>query len=250
MGFGINGFSGISKMAPNDLVKSMTEKKTGKTDAPVKQEKDFAALKAQKNDVAKKTSALDSKVNLSEGAQKILDEMKEKFGNTDFYVADFANDEEAGQILANSTKDYGVVIKPEELEKMATEEEYKEKIFQTITDAQTTLDDFRENLSEEEQASVKRVGFSIGDDGKVNYFAELEKAGKAQAERIKKHREEKAEEVKKEEKKAEKEQQQPPAVRSYVKADSIDDLTSKLREFLEKDESVIAAARPHIDFTA
>ena len=248
MSFGISGFGGLSG---NDMVKSLTGQGGPKKLEKAKEKEADAGLLAKKNDPALRASSADSKVKLSDRAQKVLDELKEKYGNTDFYVADFKSEEEAGQILANSTKDYGVVIKPEELEKMAEDAEYKDKIFQTISDAQSTLDEFRENLSEEEKGSVKRVGFSIGDDGKVSYFAELEKAGKAQSERIKKQREEKAEEAKAEEKKAEKaKEKEPPTVRSYVKAESMDELGAKLREFLEKDESAIAAEAPRIDFSA
>ncbi|MCR5747786.1 MAG: DUF6033 family protein, partial [Lachnospiraceae bacterium] len=155
----------------------------------------------------------------------------------------------------NSTKEFGVVIKPEELEKMAESEEYKEKIFNTISDTQDQLNEFKDNLSDEEKASVKSVGISIGDDGKVSFFAELEKAGKAQAERIQARKEKQAEEEKAEEKKLEKEKEKErlepkePVVRKYVQSDSLDSLASKIRDFLNSDSDEILM-QSHFDLKA
>ena len=123
------------------------------------------------------------KTKLSDKAQKVLDELKEKYGNTDFFVADYSSDEEAGQILSNSTKEFGVVITPDELEKMADDEKYKEKFSGIISDSEKSLSDYMNGLSDDDRSSVKSIGFSIKDDGTVNYFAEIEKQLKAIADK-------------------------------------------------------------------
>ncbi|MCR5748479.1 MAG: DUF6033 family protein, partial [Lachnospiraceae bacterium] len=142
MNFDIKGYG---HMGQNDLIKGLQGLK--KPSEPKKTEENSTDAYIQNNYKAENTSSVDNKVELSDGAKKILEELKEKYGNTDFFVADFSNDEEAGRILSNSTKEFGVVIKPEELEKMAESEEYKEKIFNTISDTQDQLNEFKDNLS-------------------------------------------------------------------------------------------------------
>lgn len=250
MSFGINGYGNIGQ---NDLLKGLAGARKPANSGKKTDQKDSDAY-IQKNTQPDRISS-ETRTELSDGAKKVLDELKEKYGNTDFFVADFANDEEASRILSNSTNEFGVVIKPEELERMAADSGYKEKIFNTISDSQQQLDEFKESLSDDQKAAVKSVGISIGDDGQVSFFAELEKAGKAQAERIRAKREEKSEEKKAEEKDAEKVKEKErlekrePTVRKYVQSDNLDDLASKITEFLNSDNDE-EALKPHFDFKA
>ncbi|MCR4909291.1 MAG: DUF6033 family protein [Lachnospiraceae bacterium] len=143
---------------------------------------------------------------LSEAAKSLLDELKQKYGNVDFMVANYSSDEEAQEILSRGTKEYSVLIEPELLEKMAADEETKNKYVGIIEDSMAKIDEAREELTkagEENGGQVDRIGISISSDGTVSYFAELSKATAAQKERIEKNLEKKAEEKKEEEKKAE-----------------------------------------------
>ena len=54
------------------------------------------ANKADKADKAEKNNS----VNLSDKAKKLLDELKKKYGNMDFIVADYETDEEAAEYLS------------------------------------------------------------------------------------------------------------------------------------------------------
>lgn len=149
-----------------------------------------------KNTAAAKNS---SKVELSSGAKKLLKELHNTYGNTDFMVANYETEEEAAAYLARGTGDYSVLLTPEELEKMAADEDYKKKNLKTLDDAVAKLDDMKNQLGDKGE-DVKRVGLTIGDDGKVSYFAELEKSSEKQRERIEKQRATKKEEAAKAEK--------------------------------------------------
>lgn len=64
---------------------------------------------------------------LSQGAKDLLNEMQKKYGDMDFFVADYSSDDEAQRYLSRGSKEYSVLIEPELLEKMAADESVKEK---------------------------------------------------------------------------------------------------------------------------
>lgn len=250
MGIGINGFGNLQ----DNIIKSFGDRSAEAKD----RKKEFGNYKdtfEHGYDPAA-AGAYDKKLNmihnveksensgpeLSERAQKLLEELKEKFGNTDFFVANYSSEEEASRILSGTEKEYGVLMTADELEKMAADEEYKEKIFGIIEQGQNTIDEFKNSLSEEELASVKSVGFTVSDDGTMKFFAELQKQSEKNAERIEKIREERRSEEKKtedrQEKRIDEEEGKFPMVRRFVKADSIGELADALRDFLEAKEKV------------
>ena len=153
-----------------------------------------------------------------------------------------------------------MLIDPKTLEEMATDEEVKEKYLQVMEDSRTQLSDMIEELDDEEEQQIKRVGVSIDRDGTVSYFAELEKTNAKQQERIEKSREEKAEKEKKAEKneKAEKQEEalqkaaSDKRKKAFVEADSIEELLEKIRSFNwdEVQETEVKRMGGKIDFTA
>ncbi len=175
---------------------------------------------------------------LSAGAQKVLDELKQKYGNMDFMVADFENADEARDILSRSSKEFSVLFSAEELEKMASDESYKEKNIGRIESAVAFSNRINEQFgygTGDPTVGVKQVGVSFNSDGTVSYFAELEKVSERQRERIEESREKKAEEKKAEEKKADARtadyQRYGQATKSYyASADSEEELLEKLSE--------------------
>ncbi len=253
MSIGVNGFSGIQDKFINSLVRNPADaEKAKKEHGEIKDTYEhtegsaaFPATYDKKLSMVHNTAKAedDPTANLSEGAKKVLDELKEKFGgNTDFFVGNFSSDEEASQILSATEKEFGVLLTAEELEKMASDEEYKDKIVGVIEEGQGKINEFRESLSEEELSSVKSVGFSVADDGTLKFFAELEKQSEQHTERIEKAREERKEEEEKlkeaQDEKIDEEEGKFPMVRRFVKADSLEELAEVLRDFLEaKDEN-------------
>ena len=56
--------------------------------------------------------------------------MQKKYGDRDFFVADYSSDDEAQRYLSRGSKEYSVLIEPELLEKMAADESVK--VYSTI----------------------------------------------------------------------------------------------------------------------
>lgn len=134
---------------------------------------------------------------LSDKAKSLLQDLKKQYGNMDFIVADYETEEEASSYLSRGSKEYSVLIDPEELERMAEDEDVKKQNLALLDEAVGKLGEIKEELKEAgKEDEVVSIGVSIGKDGKVSYFAELEKAGERQKEFVEKIREDKKEAAK------------------------------------------------------
>lgn len=141
---------------------------------------------------------------LSAGAKRVLKELQEKYGDKmDIMAGRYDNNEQAASYLSRGIKEYSVLIHADELEAMAKDGKTKEKYMSMIDDATSKLDEAKEQLGDKAD-DVVRMGVSIGKDGKMSFFADLEQAGAKQRERIEQSRADKKEAAKAEEKKAKK----------------------------------------------
>jgi len=286
---GIHRFGGFPKNV-NEILKggNREERRTmgkakhpGAQDAAMYEMSDKAkhldkdALKAlQKNTGGihmEEKKKVEDEVELSEAAKNLLAELKEKYGDIDFFVAEFSTDEEAQYYHNQSTKKYSCVIDPKTLEEMAADEAVKEKYVGIIDTADEKFDQVKEELGEDAD-QIKRMGITVDKDGVVTYFAELTKQTVRMQEDLrnqqkeiraeKKEREEKVE--KKKEEKAEKAEKKPepgkdaekPVNPNKVTASTIEELTAKLKELLTEraankidDKDAEAKERPHFDIT-
>ncbi len=193
--------------------------------------------KSTKTGTAKKTA--DTKKTdkntpqLSDKAKALLQDLKKQYGNMDFFVAEYETEEEAASYLSRGSKDYSVLIDPEELERMAEDEDVKNQNLALLDEAVGKLDDIKEELKETgKEDEVVTLGVSIGKDGKVSYFAELEKAGERQKEFVEKIREDKKEAA---DKAADKGQDKDKynydhSKRTTVYADSAEELLKKITD--------------------
>lgn len=185
-------------------------------------------------------AAEQKKVQLSDDAAKLLKELKKTYGNTDFIIADYETDEEAAAYLSRGRAKYSVLITPDELEKMAADEGVKKENLKILDDAFSKLDQMKEQLGEKGH-EVSRLGVTIGSDGEVSYFAELEKVSEKQRERIEEKRESSREEVREEMKKKAQEKLdelrgrdpasgpgRDPLKRTTVHASSVEELMEKI----------------------
>ena len=109
---------------------------------------------------------------LSEAAQNYLADLKEKYGDYDFIIADYETDEEAQKLLSKGKGEMNVLITPDLLEKMAADETERAKYESIIDGAAEQFDSIKEKLGEN-ASSVKRLGFSVKADGTVDYYALL-----------------------------------------------------------------------------
>jgi hypothetical protein len=144
--------------------------------------------KTQKSDSSEKTSDTkktdSSSVQLSDKAKALLQELKEKYTDMDFFVTE-SEDDDLSSYSSYSTKDYSVYIDAEELERMAEDEDVKNQNLALLDEAVSNLDDIKGQLEDSENGDqVVNLGVVIGKDGSVSYFAELEKSGERQKEFI------------------------------------------------------------------
>ena len=190
-----------------------------KTNAAKKNDSVASTGKADKAD--KVTAKAEDK--LSDKAKKLLDSLRTKYSGYDLQVADYKTSEEANAILSKSDKDFAVLFTSSELEKMANDDEYSQKVQTFIEDSAKTLQEAVAKLNENDDsdnengvksADIKRLGISFDGNGKISYFADLVKSTESANDKAADIREEKAEEKKAEAKKAEKKEAKEKAERA------------------------------------
>ena len=240
----MNGVGSYSAMQKNLYSSSVQSRKAAKTDD-------------KKTDSTKKTN--NDSVQLSDKAKALLQELEKTYNNADFYVAEYETEEEAADYLSRGSKDYSVLIDPEELERMANDDEVKKQNLSLLDESLNKLGEMKEELKETgREDEVVTLGVNIGKDGQVSYFAELEKAGERTKEFVDKIREDKKEAAKEAEaEKAEKNPNQGKynyehSKRATVTANSVEDLFEQIKNFNwdnVKEETTIPMPGRNFDFT-
>lgn len=199
--------------------------------------------KQQKNEKTEETKSTKSTTNqtqkLSKKAQEVLNKLKDKYKNMDFFVSDTTDDDEAKQIMSRGTKDYSVLISSDELEKMANDESYYNSRVSDIDGAVDMSKQINEKFGydsaygKENGTQISQIGIKFNNDGTTTYFVELEKLSEKQKERIESVKEKKAEEKKAEAKKndtASKAKETTKATKkTSVQADSLEELMEKIK---------------------
>lgn len=219
------------------------EGSTGKTEKAVTYQKPKVA---KQNDLQTKLSETYEK--LSDEAKNYLDELKAKYGDIEFFVADCASDDEMNRYFAMGSKKYSCVISSDTIEQMATDTDIRAKYEAIIDGADEKLEEVKEEITEEfgEEAAnqVERLGISIDDKGVVDYFVKLKKSNDSYYKKL----QEKRAEERSEEKKAEKAEQQnrKSTIKNdsesvWVHANSKEDLITAIKEALglsTKDQNI------------
>lgn len=252
----INGYQAYR----NDFFDNSVTNRNAQNGASQKTSQSESAVKAEQ------PAKTETKPKLSQAAQDLLKELREKYSNMDIMTADYSTEEEAQSYLSRGTKEYSVLIHTDELEKLAASADGKEKLMAQIDSSVEQLQSMKEQLGEDGE-NVKTLGVSIGKDGAVSYFAELEKSSEAQRQRIEKSREDRRAERKEQEKKAQEKREQekktekkeaekrkedePESVkRTTVKADSVEELLRQIREVdWDSIKATDQIAGSRIDFT-
>ena len=126
-------------------------------------------------------------VKLSEGAGDYYSKLKSKFGGMEFIVVskDMKEQVKANAAMYGNAKKQVVLIDEEKLERMATDENYRNKYEGIIAMSQAKLTQAKNSLAST-GANVKNFGMSVDEKGNESFFATVEKAGQAQKERIEK----------------------------------------------------------------
>ena len=84
---------------------------------------------------------------LSSKARNLLKELQKSYGNMDFIVADCEDEKEAASYLSRGTGEISVLLSPDELEKMASDDKVKEKNLNTLEEAVKKLEEMKQQLA-------------------------------------------------------------------------------------------------------
>lgn len=194
-------------------------------DARAAYEKQVKAVKAfvEGNDSGAEQKAPE----LSAKAQDLLGKLQDKYGDKyDFFVVD--TEEDLQNFNGQGTKGYSVVFTKDELERMAEDEEYAQKVMDTVDSIVDQAKKMEEKGELGEGVKLKSVMISVGEDGNMKLFAQLEKMSEEQQERLERAKEKQAE-AKEAEAKNDKEEESPPSARTVtVEAASADELWEKI----------------------
>ncbi len=192
-------------------------------------------------------------IELSDGAKDLLAELREKYGDMEFAVAQWSTDEEQDYYASLSEKRYSVLINPELLEKMATDPEAREKYEAIISGADDKFDTLQEELGEDAE-KVKGFSITMDKDGNVSYAVKLLKDMEENSRADQKTEQERAEEKRAAKKEAEKERQEKVVQKKAeeerqekvvqkrqetekVEASSIEELIKAIKEKLHSEEA-------------
>lgn len=122
---------------------------------------------------------------LSKKAQSVLDALTARYDDMDFYVQDFSSASEAKEIMAGGTREFSVLLTPDELEKMANDKGYMNEKLDEIDGAVKMSEQINSQFgftSSDKNALLKneisRIGISFDSNGKMTLFADLEKTSK------------------------------------------------------------------------
>ena len=186
-----------------------------------------------------------NEARLSDKAKEYLNKLREKYGDYDFMVGDEKDD--LDDLMSGATKEFSVVLSNEELEKMAEDEDYADEKMNGVEKAIQAAKKLAEEVGfgEEDENGIltgtffNRFGISVGEDGKISIFADLERITakqRADAEEAKDARREEQKEAAKEaeEKAAEEEAEEKKINREDYAVQQTRIEASSAEELLEK----------------
>lgn len=196
---------------------------------------------------------------LSEKGQKYYEELKKKYGDMDFILVS-SDMKETAKAQAGSYGKPGrtvVLIGEDEVEKMATDENFRKKYEGIITNARAQISQLKDGL-EKSGAKVNSFGIQVNDNGTATLFASLEKNSSAQKTRIEEGAQKKAAQRKADKKAADrkKSQEKLEDKRTEGKAEdtvtftanSVEELLKKVNEFtfMQRSDNVQTEAEKQI----
>ncbi len=208
------------------------------------------------------------KPELSEKAQKYYESLKAKFGDMDFVLVskDMKNAAQQNAASYANPDKMVVLISEEEVEKMASDPNFRSKYEGIIQMAKEGISALKDSFGNNDD--VKGYGVQIDDKGNASYFAVVKRANDLQAERIKEGREERRAEAKKEAKEEQQEKlkditnarnerireaygEQEDFGYDIIRASSIDELIENVSAYFGKgDANAGAPLGQSIDFMA
>lgn len=220
---------------------------------------------------AKKTKESDygrtiGEPKLSDEAKKYYDQLKKKYGDFDFVLVSSDQMENAKANASKYANGFKTVVLIDEakVEKMATDEDFRNKYEGILSGAKKQIDQLANSLGATNQ-NIKGFGIQVNDNGTLSYFAVLKDSSAKQMERIEEHRKQSKLEKKAAEKKASKEAKEERLNKHnkdvkekeddvVISSDSLEDLIKKIEDynFTKLSDNVKTDAEKmlgqHIDF--
>lgn len=188
-------------------------------------------------------------IELSDAAKNLLEELRAKYQNMEFEVAEWSTDEEQEYYARDCQKDYSVLINPELLEKMAADESVRAEYEAVLDQADDNSAALTEALGEDSD-QIKNFSITIDANGKVSYAVQLikdfEERNAKRAEDASKKSVEEIREEKLEEKRAKKREEEKERL-ERISADSIEELIEKIKNKLSSEngeEKIIIEEAP------
>ncbi|MBP5160259.1 MAG: hypothetical protein ILP10_08190 [Lachnospiraceae bacterium] len=180
---GNKGFPGIDRFkgAENTVNKAGKDSKTKAAgnlfgDPAAKYDKKAGQIPGTPDDVAgarigkgPKAEAFDE-ASLSDAAKEYLAKLRSTYGDIEFSVARFANDEEADDIIAHTrtSKSFVALIDPDTLEKMAKDSEAAARFEELLGNAGTEFEKITEGLGEDAK-DIEKMSIIVDGEGNLSY---------------------------------------------------------------------------------
>ncbi|SFP91083.1 hypothetical protein SAMN04487928_111109 [Butyrivibrio proteoclasticus] len=165
----------VSQMYRNVANATKTAKITGKSDV---KSADKSKGISNKDSIFGTGVGNSATVSFSPEAEmygKVVDLLQKKYENADVFVA--GPDDDLSQI--GGDLEYSIILSEDEMKLLASDDEKdkeaKDKLLGKIDDAMNKISDMSQKISENtnEKDSISNFGISIGKDGKLNFFADI-----------------------------------------------------------------------------
>ncbi len=124
----------------------------------------FSAVQRKENETYSK---------LSDKAKSYLSELQKKYPGYAFMVSDYETDEEASRILSEGRGEINVLITPDLVEKMASDEATRAKYESIIDGVADQFAEIKDKLTEGGKSIVERLGITVNGDGTTSIYAFL-----------------------------------------------------------------------------
>ncbi|WP_022774452.1 DUF6033 family protein [Butyrivibrio sp. AE2015] len=165
----------VSQMYRNVANATKTAKAAGKSNARSADKSKDVSNKASVFGTGLGNSATVSFSPEVEMYGKVVDLLQKKYENADVFVA--GPDDDLSQI--GGDLEYSIILSEDEMKLLASDDEKdkeaKDKLLGKIDDAMTKISDMSQKISEntDEKDEISNFGISIGKDGKLNFFADI-----------------------------------------------------------------------------
>lgn len=210
-----------SANAYQDTYEHATQVKKAGYDRPKSTEAKYKAIDA---------NGIQEGIKLSDKAKGLLEELRKKYKNLDISAAEWSTDEEQDYYASRTDKEFSVLINPELLEKMASDDSARAQYEDVLANAGKSMETMKNELGADAD-KVKNFSITMDADGKVKYAVQLIKDMTEKSKGDNKVSESDKQKERIEEKRAQKKEKEKLEAEK-IEADSIEGLIAAIKEKL------------------